>query len=87
MKAIRYDYIKDTSYTVRDFLGSPVAELHTPNAGGLGLILFMELRSLMPQLGIHVPQLTISTAIETQHRQINKNNNKKIFLRFFVHCD
>ena len=47
--------------------------LHTPNAGGLGLIPGQGPRSDMPQLRVLMPQLKIPhTKIKTQYSQINK---------------
>ena len=53
--------------------------LHTPNAGGPGLIPGQEIRSRLPQLRVHMLQLKIPcAATKTQHSQINKFFNELI---------
>ena len=55
-----------------DFPGGPLARLHAPNTGGLGLIPDQGTRSHMPQLRACIPHLKIwSAATETWGGQIN----------------
>ena len=54
----------------RDFRGGPVAKLHSPNAGGLGLIPGQGTRSHMLQLRVHMPQL--KTPHATRKTQVPK---------------